>query len=272
MISEVLHDKYESSAKRIKALWKEANEKNLSDNITKYELEKFVKHMQDKLAPGTAKQYAARLKAAMNACNDVVTFPKDYEKILTPKAPKNVSTYLTTDEIERFAAYTPKDANERAIWALFLLECYTGARTSDCELFTSSTIVDGKIDYISQKTKIHAVIPCKPIVREIIEHDWHKVASVTEATKNAIIRRICEAVGINSTIKVYQAGKEQVGAKYDFITSHSGRRSFATNLYLRCRDLYAISRLMGHTNIEQTTKYICVEIIELPDTALEFFK
>lgn len=38
-------------------------------------------------------------------------------------------------------------------------------------------------------------------------------------------------------------------------TSHSGRRSFATNLIRRNADIYSVSMLMGHSSIVTTQKY-----------------
>lgn len=48
--------------------------------------------------------------------------------------------------------------------------------------------------------------------------------------------------------------KKEVSWK--FISSHTARRSFATNLYLRGGDLYMISKLMGHSSVTMTEGYI----------------
>jgi integrase/recombinase XerD len=40
------------------------------------------------------------------------------------------------------------------------------------------------------------------------------------------------------------------------ITPHSFRRSFATNLYNKCKKLTSVQKLLGHSNISTTANYI----------------
>ncbi|WP_183308282.1 tyrosine-type recombinase/integrase [Dysgonomonas hofstadii] len=63
--------------------------------------------------------------------------------------------------------------------------------------------------------------------------------------------------GINEIIQVVQAGKPIKDEKYKFISSHTARRSFATNLYEATKDLVLVCRYMGHSNVKQTQRYLC---------------
>ncbi|UVV52623.1 hypothetical protein NXY15_24270 [Bacteroides thetaiotaomicron] len=56
---------------------------------------------------------------------------------------------------------------------------------------------------------------------------------VSDPTFNNNIRNICRKAGITEAVKVFKAGKEVEGEKWEFVSSHTARRSFATNLYLR---------------------------------------
>jgi len=40
------------------------------------------------------------------------------------------------------------------------------------------------------------------------------------------------------------------------ITSHAGRRSFAYAYYTKTRDIVGLSRILGHSKIETTQRYI----------------
>ena len=60
------------------------------------------------------------------------------------------------------------------------------------------------------------------------------------------------------------SGKEQSGKKFRFVTSHTGRRSFATNLLKKGVPIEQIAIMMGHIsggkpNVTMTQRYIVGE-------------
>ena len=74
---------------------------------------------------------------------------------------------------------------------------------------------------------------------------------------------------------MFHAGKEETGKKYRFISSHTGRRSFATNLSKKGVPLEQIAVMMGHTsngkpNIQMTMRYI-VGKTEIDSNTLKLF-
>lgn len=95
---------------------------------------------------------------------------------------------------------------------------------------------------------------------------------VTDPTFNNNIRNICRKAGITEAVKVFKAGKEVEGEKWEFVSSHTARRSFATNLYLRGADLYSISQMMGHASVEMTQNYLCCGLREQSAQVMEYFK
>ena len=46
----------------------------------KVRLQAFVDYMEERLAPNSVRQYAAKLKAVLNLYNEEVELPKDYNK------------------------------------------------------------------------------------------------------------------------------------------------------------------------------------------------
>lgn len=95
--------------------------------------------------------------------------------------------------------------------------------------------------------------------------------AVSDPTFNATIRSICRNCGITERIKLYQAGEFSTGAKWEYVSSHTARRSFATNLYLRGADLYSISVLMGHSSTTMTENYIVCGLRKMPGNVLKYF-
>ena len=89
---------------------------------------------------------------------------------------------------------------------------------------------------------------------------------------NRMIKIICKEAGVSAESSIYKAGKKQTGPKWQFVSSHTARRSFATNLYLAGCDLYTISRMMGHTSVDMTERYICCGLRELDSRVMRYFE
>ena len=47
------------------------------ENLSKVRLQTFVDYMEERLAPNSVRQYAAKLKAVLNLYNEEVELPKD---------------------------------------------------------------------------------------------------------------------------------------------------------------------------------------------------
>lgn len=78
----------------------------------------------------------------------------------------------------------------------------------------------------------------------------------------ADIKRICRECGIAQRVTLYRGGKSVTGAKWQMVTTHTGRHTFATLLFLRGVDITDIANMMGHVssgqpNINMTFGYIC---------------
>jgi integrase len=134
----------------------------------------------------------------------------------------------------------------------------------------------GNLVYVSQKTHIKAELPLSPVARQILFATGTTFAQayrqeISDNTFNATIRRICKKCKIDDTIQLYRNGAFWTGKKYEAVSSHTSRRSFCTNLYLRCRDLLLVSRLAGHSTPEVTTRYICCGMESMTEMAMGYF-
>lgn len=238
-------------------------------NLTKPNLVKFVDHLQSSYAPNTANQYAIRLKAVLNIYADDIKLPKDYAKILTPKKVASTAIFLNESELARLEEYQPKSKNETYVRNMFLCSAYTGARVVDVTELNESNIRGNELVFVAQKTHKEARLPLKPIVAEYIRSTPR--VKLSDISYNKIIRKICRAAGITERVKICKSGKEVELDKCDAVSSHTARKSFATNLYLRGVDIYTISRLLQHSEVKLTAHYICVDIRKLEDSALEYF-
>lgn len=273
-LKDVFLKKYPQYGKVLR-VYEEVNETECTfESITKPRLYNFVQALNDRLATNSAKTYCAMFKSVLNLYSDMYSFPKGFEAILTLKKDATQSTWLTDEEIKKLLSYDPVNDTERIVKNCFLLGCLTGARHSDYVCFTEDNIIDRRLVYISQKTKTKAEIPAAPAVLRILEENKKYNLSqrkLSDVTFNDTIRSICRKCGINQRIKLYQAGEYATGEKWEFISSHSARKSCATNLYLRGADLYSISRMLGHSSVTMTETYICCGLRELSDKIMGYF-
>ena len=225
-------------------------------DITRSSLYEFRDELSGAVAPSTARTVCAYAKALLNRYSDELDLPKDWEKILTVKNERPLRTYLTPAELKRFEAVETRNLAERVVKFQSLVEAYTGARVSDIMDFTSDNIVDGVLTYVSKKTGVRASVPVNEKVAWWIEYAQdHRDAEPCLMSRNRIIRRLAKKAGITDTVVVYKAGKTEKGPKHDYISSHSFRISFVTNLQKAGMDMISLARLAGHTNTGMTERY-----------------
>lgn len=250
------------------------NRKPTWADFSAYSLNKFRKYMLDEsgLCQKAVKQYLTWFSIVMAMFEEKVKLPKNWRKYLHVANDISQNAYLTEDEIAKVMDYVPENDNERYIKTSFLLGALTGARHSDYMGFTERNIKDGWLNYVSQKTKKEANVPVSPYILKLIREKSRLSVKLSDASINNIIRRICAKSGITDEIQLYQKGKYQVKPKYKYLASHSARRSFATNLYLRGADIYQIMKLMGHSNTQVTEGYICCGLRTLSPEVMGYFE
>ena len=242
------------------------------ENITKLGLSNFVDYLQENNAQSSAKTYCAMFKSVLNTYSEEVDLPKDFMKILSLKGCISESIWLNDEEIERIIDYIPNNSIERIVRNQFVLEATTGARHSDILSLTSDNIIDDSIVYVSQKTKIRAVIPLSPVVVRFLSDLEFVHKDICSNTFNTYIKQICHSCGINKRVKLYRHGMFVEGEKWEFASSHVGRKSFACNLYNRGVDILSISKMMGHSDISITCSRYIICPPRVSDKALEYFK
>lgn len=254
---EAMYDKKDSrNVNKLARLWEEANGCPMTwDSITKINLHNWVERLKQEVAHNSVRHYCEILRAVLNLYSDEFKFPKGYADILSLPLEGTISTWVNEDEIERIMKYRPITHIEEVVKHQFLLGCLTGARHVDFQKFTLSNIVGENIVYIAQKTKQRVEVPLSPAVRRILRH-YDVAETIAETTFAKTLRKICRESDVDEIVQTYRGGQERTDEKWKFVSAHTARRSFATNLYLRCRDIFLVSKYMGHAKVDMTVKYI----------------
>ena len=163
------------------------------------------------------------------------------------------SVYLSMNEVTRIYYFKGLTRKQEAIRDLFIVGCMTGLRYSDYSTLTKENFNKDFIVKVTKKTGIKVTIPLSDYVREIYaKYDGEISKGLSIQHFNRYIKMICRKVGLNDEIKFdYTRGGKLVFEtkhKWELISSHTARRSAATNLYqlgrMRTSD---IMQLTGHT-------------------------
>lgn len=241
-------------------------------DLTRAGLYRLRDELGDTCAPGTARTYMATLKAVLSRYEDEgLGFCPDFRDVLRGRAETTVKTYLTPAELGRLRGADCRTAAERAALSRFLLGAFTGMRVSDATAAGPECVSGGVLTYTSIKTGVTASVPAGAGVA-----DW--LAMTRDGVRlsltgyNAAIRRLCRRAGIASTVRVHRAGRDETGPKWAFVSSHTARISFATNLARAGVPLIDLSRMMGHTSTAMTERYIVPTAPRLTERAMAYFK
>lgn len=246
------------------------------EDLTKVNLIRVADYIKAKVSPNSARTYFAILCAFIHNYEDEGIVPcRHPEEVLKSKKVPQQGIYLTEEEMKRIENYydalmkRKRHQPEKDCLTLFLIESYTGARFSDCENFTINNLKEGKLTYTSIKTSILTEVPEHRRLQELI----NRMPSVhyANSTVNRVLKRVAKKVGIVEPVTIFTKGKQQTRPKYEFVSTHVGRKSFVTNLARRGVDIYTISAYAGHTNVLQTDHYIVKDTVETPKEALSFF-
>lgn len=149
----------------------------------------------------------------------------------------------------------------------FLLLAWTGCRFSDLEKISKTDIKDGFITFRQQKTNNKVTIPLHPVVLEILEkYNYSLPEPITNQRFNEYIKEVCNLAGINSNETITRTiGGKLITVKFEKweqISSHTGRRSFCTNMYKRGLPTLMIMSITGHKTEKSFLKYIKVKQTE----------
>ena len=172
-----------------------------------------------------------------------------------------VSVFLTMREIFKIYQYSNLTPREIEIKDYFTIGCLTALRFSDYSRLQPKNFIRNKIVIKTKKTNTPVQIPIHPIVREIIgKYNRHLPVPPSLQHFNRVIKIICKKIGIRKKV-LYERTKGQkriskLLPKYEFISSHTPRRSAATNMYLAGILPFRIMLITGHKTEKSFFRYI----------------
>ena len=176
------------------------------------------------------------------------------------------AVFLSMNEITRIYYYKfekqdKRKAKER-IRDLFIVGCLTALRYSDYSTLTQDNFQGDYIVKRTKKTNVTVKIPMHDYVREIIiKYNGMIPNGLCIQYVNKYLKLIMREIGLTDKITfTYTVGgklKTDTKEKWELISSHTARRSAATNLYLTGRmKTLEIMKLTGHKSEQNFFRYI----------------
>ena len=204
-----------------------------------------------------------------------------YSKMFTIPSARVDNIYLTEDELVRMyrlditqdlvaSFHEGLPAHKVALMRdslvkardLFLVGAFTGLRFSDSSKLTKNNIKDGFFEVYNRKTDVMTVIPIHWVIEDMLKSGYDFSTRMYDQKLNKHIKEVAKMAGITEPVTLTRvSGKERVSTtkpKCDWVTSHTARRSFATNAYLAGIPTISIMKITGHKRESTFMAYIKV--------------
>ena len=148
---------------------------------------------------------------------------------------------------------------------LFLIGCYTGLRFSDFTKIKPENIITEKsiLQIRTQKTGQRVSIPLHNTVKSILKkYNYQLPKPKTNQVMNTYLKEVASLSKLKDKVEttITKGGviKKESIEKYKLVTTHTARRSFATNLFLADVPTISIMKITGHKTEKSFLSYIRV--------------
>lgn len=230
----------------------------LIQEIDYFFLEKFYTFLRTEyeISHNSASKYMKRFAAVMNYAYKIKVLQVNPFDQYTFREEKIYRPCLTQPEIERIAQKRFSTPRLNRIKDIFVFCCFTGLSFSDIFEVKLSNIEDRGDNYWlifpRVKTRILSEIPMLEIPMEIIKRyhlDFPKIKDrnmpvfkkITNQKTNEYLKEIAEICGITKNM-----------------TFHIARKSFATMALDNGVSIESISKMLGHSSVRTTERYITI--------------
>lgn len=214
--------------------------------ITPLIIEGFIEHLEAGCSGEGAASYYNRFKKMIKQAyrkNLMKDNPLDkVERKVKGKAAKK--DVLTLEEIQTLAA-TPTESTE--VRRAFLFSCVTGLRWCDVKAlqWEGINLKEKMMNVVQEKTGENVAIPLNETALKLLG---------TPGKPDSHLFTLPSANGANKTVKAW-VKRAGITKK---ITWHNARHSFGTNLIFNDVGVLTASKLLGHTSLKHTQRYVAI--------------
>jgi site-specific recombinase XerD len=235
--------------------------------------------------PNTVGKYIQTLKVFLSYATEKGFNTNEFYKSKKFKAPKEegFSIYLSEEELTSIheldlTAYPHLDR----VRDLFLVGCWTGLRFSDFTTIKHQNIEGDFLRITPLKTNDKVVVPILPVFRQILNKYEGKFNTplppkISNQKMNAYLKEIAKMSPLlqQDIQKDYVIGgiKKKIELqKWKMVTTHTARRSFATNMYKSGYPSISLMKITGHRTEKAFLLYIKVTPEDSAQRLMEHWK
>lgn len=194
---------------------------------------------------------------------------KDFEKVKANFKRTSI-VYLSKEEIGQIKNLVLESGPLDTARDWLLISCETGQRISDFLQFNSDMLTRTQLEhrpvtlihFIQKKTQKKVMLPLSKLVLDILDkYDGQFPPKISEIPYNECIKEVCRLAGLTKPTKgaklcpVQRRKLEGTFQKWELVTSHIGRRSFASNHYGHIPTPLIMSAT-GHMTEKQFLEYV----------------
>lgn len=237
----------------------------------------FVPYLIDEgLALSTIKTMCAQLRSALHwgALHHAKISPT-FDCIRLPKY-SHQQIALTADEVSHIYHFDLRTINRRKQYLshmdkvrdMFVLSCNLGQRFSDMIRIEPNCFERNIFRIVQQKTGTQAKVDIdrmsldpNTVYNILSKYNYNAPLKTDISCFDKYLKQLLQYIGFNQVIKrqtkINGYIQEREFKKWQLITSHTGRRTFATVNIMRGHKAYEVRRATGHTSESSFEKYLC---------------
>ena len=185
---------------------------------------------------------------------------------------------LTEEQVEMLYQCKGLKPKEEEVRDLFVLNCNIGQRFSDfISKVNRDTIHVNEngievVELIQDKRNHKVIVPITPQAKELLMKYDYKLPKYTPTQANYYLGKIAEKAGLTNMVQIlseeHSDYKPEMVPLYSLISTHTARRTFATRCYYKWGvDILTLSKLLGHSTLQQTEEYIKVSFNQAANKA-----
>ena len=224
-------------------------------NIRISDLKSFADYLETEFyQTSTIERHVGRFRFFLNRAleHNIEVSNSFKQRIYFDKDDDIEGVYLNEAEIQKIIDHDFSDNHDLDITKQnFLIGIFTGLRAGDFLNLDTSNMSQGVFKIKTQKTGARVVIPIHPEAKKVIDSNFGNLPpKISKTDFNIHIKTICQICEIDNQVygKLFDKKRKRkvVGyyKKYQLISSHVCRKSFASNFYGKVDDK-TLSTIMG---------------------------
>ena len=258
--------KYNTLKKHLKRFEDTCNYELSFKNVNQTFFEKFEGFMYSEvgLSKNSFDKYARTFKTFMGWSFDNNLHSNFEYKRFKTKPEKTIIVHLNRKEVMKLSSLDlSHNKTYDKVRDVFVFQCLTGQRFSDIEAIKREDIREGVWHLRTQKTRDIIQVPLVQLAKDILDkykNDLRPLPTMTNQRTNLYIKEICKIAQLSEPItktKYYGNRREDTTKpKYEFITTHVARKSFATIANENGMTHTEIMDITGHKDLKTLQAYL----------------